>query len=223
MDSTTTTSIDEASQLLAHTMKTDAYKGTVDDLETGAETHDAEASEASEAMEAMSMAPTPPPVPDKRSRTAHTVSAAAAAAYADAGYAPAVGTTLRMGKHLSGTEGRDAFAEHLYAFGADCAARMSVGIAVVSIAEVVREAWLFDVVDGDGAYVRLPVDDDGGETASSLLLRQVDLAEDYLATHAHGSAVGIDPTEGVSGIRLPDAGDVPREKLATTEEEEEGE
>jgi hypothetical protein len=144
-------------------------------------------------------------------RTFHTVAAAAAAAFSEAGYAPKDDLKLHMRMHvpMHATEDRSGFAEALQTFGAACAERSTVGIAVVSTTEGAAQAWLFEAEGGDDSALRAVLAEDA-PPPPSLLLRQVNLAEDYLASHAHGSAIGIDPSEGVSGLRLPDGEEVPR-------------
>ena len=154
-------------------------------------------------------------VPTETTRLLHTVSAVAAAAFADSGYASSDGLKLRMRTHVSATNDRDRLANVLQTFGAACADRSTVGIAVVSTTECKAQAWLFEVVSGDD-YTALSVAFASDAPPPSLLLRRVDLEEDYLTSHAHGSAVGIDSTEGVLGIRLPDGSNVPRYRLAAT-------
>lgn len=165
----------------------------------------------------------PPTDVDVKTRILHTVSAAAASAFTEAGYAPFAGMKLHMRTHLGARVDRLVFAEDIQAFGETCAKRSTVGIAVVSTVDGVAEAWLFEVEGGsdEETGLRPPVTDDGDTSTSppSLLLRHVDLQEDYLANYKHGSAIGIDPTEGVTGVRLPEGEDVPRHPLAATEEE----
>lgn len=144
-------------------------------------------------------------------KTLHAVSAAAAAAFTEAGYAASADLKLCMRQHLCATDNRDGFAETLQKFGVACAGRSTVGIAVVETTECAAQAWLFEVEGGDDAALRAVLTSDA--QPPSLLLRQVNVQEDYLARHAHGSAIGIDPSEGVSGIRLPDGEEVPRVQL----------
>jgi len=187
-----------------------------------------EAVKAEEAAEVEDAAPaTAAPVDDKtkalhavssaaaatydETKTFHTVAAAAAAAFADAGYATSVDLKLHMRQHMRPTDDRDGFAEILQKFGAGCAVTSTVGIAVVSTTESTVEAWLFEAQGSDDSALRSVLAEDA--KSPSLLLRQVNMEEDYLASHAHGSAIGIDPTEGVAGIRLPDGEEVPRFSL----------
>lgn len=141
-------------------------------------------------------------------RTLHTVAAAAAAAFSEAGYATADDLKLCMRQNLHATEDRNEFAEALLKFGTECAKKSAVGIAVVSTTKGSAQAWLFEAETGDSSALHAAFAQDA--SPPSLLLRHVNLQEDYLASHAHGSAIGIDPSSGVSGIRLPDGEEIPR-------------
>ena len=146
-----------------------------------------------------------------KTRTLHTVSAVAASAFAEAGFVLDGNLKLYMREHMHASKDRSGFAEALQKFGVECRGRSTVGIAVVSTTESDAQAWLFEAEGGDDTPLRAVLTKDA--PLPSLLLRQVNRNEDYLASHAHGSAVGIDSSEGVSGIRLPDGEEVPRNPL----------